>query len=439
LSPPERDPYTTVVAHHLTPHAARVLMRAIIEETPLVIYAKDLDHRFLLSNKQHGSLIGQPSSEILGQTDLELFGEEALEVEELTASVLSSGKSVAQEFQLTLQNEQRTFLETIFTLIGEDDEVIGLGGIATDITERRNLEVALNERADQLEEALHRLKTTQAQLVQQQKMAALGGLVAGLAHEVNTPLGAGIVAATYIEQRIEDVGRRFVEGRLTRRSMNESIEQCRQAAQLMVSNLNRAAHLLRSFQRVAVNQTRLTVQEGELDEWLGDVLLSLSPLMRQHHVFIQREVDTPAPVLFAAGELQQILTNLLMNAALHAFEPLSQEEAVRLAEDPELQRARSIWVRIWFAPKGLYLEVEDQGVGMTEEIAARVYDPFFTTRRARGGTGLGLSITYSLVAEKFGGTISMKTSPGEGARFKLFLPWCRDHLWRLPVKEAAEE
>jgi len=417
-----RNKVTTAISAGLTPEQERELLRALIEQTPLAIYAKDVDHRFLLSNRQHALLMGRPTSEILGRTDLELFGYEAAQVEAMTRHVLESGEHSAQEFDLTLANgEVHAYLETIVPLFDDQGTPVGLGGFAADITARRKLEAALSERARELEQALDDLRATQAELVQQQKMAALGNLVAGVAHEVSSPLGVAMTASAVFDETLTELESAFNEHRLTRTSMTAAVERLRKATTLTVRNLERAAKLVQSFKQVAADRSQFVLRQALLADWLEEVVTSLSPLTRKNQLRVEMQVDASTPIAFAASELQQIVTNLVVNASVHAF-----GEAGESVEGASPDR----WIRVALraSDAGLEVEVADNGVGMPPEVAARVYDPFFTTRRGRGGTGLGLHITFTLVAETFGGRLRLETAPGQGARFVATLPWRHETL-----------
>ena len=411
---------TTAITAALSAEQARELLRAIIEETPLAIYAKDTGHRFLLSNRQHASLTARPSEEILGRTDAELFGEEGAVVDAASGRVLETGEHATHEFELTLADGAHTFLETIFPLAGDDGRVLGIGGIAADITSRRRLELALAERARELETTLAALRAAQEQLVRQQKMAALGGLVAGVAHEVSSPLGVALTASSLFEGYISELEGAFAERRLSRRSMTESLDRMRQAAVLTVRNLERSAKLLHAFKQVAVDRAQFLLREGFLGAWLDEVVTSLSPTMRQHGVRVEVTVDAPRPVVFAASELQQVVTNLLVNAAVHGFD---DDDAAAPGHAPPPPRERVVRVSLRALERGVELVVADNGRGMTAAVAARVFDPFFTTRRGRGGTGLGLHVTHALVTETFQGCLAVETEPGGGARFVVAIPW----------------
>jgi PAS domain S-box-containing protein len=416
----ERTP-TTVVSSRLSSEATAQLLRALIEETPLAIYAKDRDHRFVLSNRQHATLIARPAVEILDHTDRDLFGPEAEAVEASTEQVFGSGEHSSQEFNLTLSDGEHTFLETIFPLVDEEGRRVGVGGIAADITARRRLEDALEERARQLETALNELRETQALLVRQQKMAALGGLVAGVAHEVSSPLGVALTAATALAESLQGLEAATSDRSLTRASMNKLLEHMQRASSLTVRNLERAANLLQSFKQVAVDRTQRQLRSTPLQPWLEDVVLSLSPTTRQAGVRLLTSVDPGLVPTFAASELQQIVTNLVVNAAVHAF-----ADEAGVGEAPSVARPieeRRVLLDVGVDAHGLRLTVEDNGRGILPEVLPRVFDPFYTTRRGTGGTGLGLHITFTLVTETFGGRIDVTSEVGHGARFEVLLPW----------------
>lgn len=419
-APRRRPSGLTATARSLTPRESDDLLRALIEETPLAIYAKDRAQRFVLSNRQHANLIARPPEEILGRTDAALFGDESSAIDAVTHEVLASGEHRSLEFELSLEGGRHTFLETVFPLHGAAGDVVGVGGFAADITARRALELALQERARELEATVAELRATQDQLVQQQKMAALGGMVAGMAHEVSSPLGAALTAATVFEGALQELEASFHEQRLSRAKMTAALERMRHGAGLTVRNIERAAKLLQSFKQVAADRAQVQTRPAMLGEWLDEVIVSLSPTAKQHGVRLVAEVDAPRRVSFAASELQQVVTNLVLNAVVHGY-----------ADDagaPAPPGDRRVEVSLVAADDGVHLTVRDHGRGMSDDVAARAFDPFFTTRRGRGGTGLGLHITWTLVTERFGGRIEFDAAPGQGARFRVSLPWREETL-----------
>jgi PAS domain S-box-containing protein len=414
----------TATARSLSPDESDDLLRALIDETPLAIYAKDRAQRFVLSNRQHAALIARPPEEILGRTDAALFGDESTAVDAMTQEVLAHDRAGSLEFELTLEGGRHTFLETVFPLHDPAGAVVGVGGFAADITARRALEVALAERAQQLEDTISELRAAQAQLVQQQKMAALGGLVAGVAHEVSSPLGAALTAATVVDGALQELDAAFQSQRLSRSQLAAALERMRHGAALTVRNIERAARLLQSFKQVAVDRAHVQMRPAMLSEWLDEVVVSLSPMARQHRVQLVTEALAAQRVSFAASELQQVLTNLVVNAIVHGY-----------GDDPQAPAPtgeRRVEVSLVASDDGVLLTVRDQGRGMSEDVAARAFDPFFTTRRGRGGTGLGLHITWTLVTERFGGRIEIETAPGQGTCFHVKLPWREASLCLAP-------
>jgi PAS domain S-box-containing protein len=409
--------------------------RAVVEETPLVIYAKGIDLRFVLTNRMHSSLLEREPGEVIGKSDTELFGEAAAELEAVSRAVIEGGEPNASEYTLPVGGEQRTYLETIFPLHSAAGEVIGLGGIATDITARRALERALEQRAAELQQTITELRATQAQLVLQQKMAALGALVAGVAHEVNTPLGIALTTCTLLEEQLDGLRDKVERGTLTRAALRATLAQSSEAARLAVTNIRRAASLVQSFKQVAVDQSAPSVRRVRFGDWLFEVEESLRPLARQHGAqLIVRVLNNPS-VILAASELQQIVTNLIVNAFVHAFPPPTLQGEVWRGEDG---RPATVEVEVDLSATHLLLTVTDNGQGMDADIAARVLEPFFTTRRGQGGTGLGMHIVYTLVTERFFGGLGLETQPGAGARWRVELPLGTESL-RLDAGEGTEK
>jgi PAS domain S-box-containing protein len=385
------------------------LLRAVIRETPLVIYAKDLDGRFVLSNRMHCSLLGRTAEEVLGRTDSDLFGGAAAEVEATTERVLTERAAVASEYTLPISGEQRTYLETIFPL-HDAAGLVGVGGIATDITARRSLEGALQERATQLEQALADLEIAHAELLQQEKLAALGALVAAVAHEVNTPVGVALTSTSLVEDVLERLRGQAERGELTRGGLRAGLEQGIEAARLASQALHRAGKLIRSFRQVAVDRSTPELRTVRLAEWLAELEESLRPLARHSAVTLQLEAVNDAPLVLAAGDLQQVITNLVVNAFVHAFTDLPLD----------VDRRVSLTVKV--TDTNLHIAVVDNGVGMSADIVSRATEPFFTTRRGLGGSGLGLHIVQTIVAGTFRGVLCIDSEPGRGTTVHLRLP-----------------
>lgn len=251
------------------------------------------------------------------------------------------------------------------------------------------------------------LRSAQAELVEAEKLASLGGLVAGVAHELNTPLGVAVSVAS----SLADKGRRFAAelaaGALRRSALEAFLAQTREASALLERNLLRAAELVRSFKQVAVDRTGMQRRPYELATVVDEVLASLRPAYGRPGIEWVNAVPVGQQLDGYPGALGQALTNLLANAALHGLRDRPGHITVGLQAADE---------------RGLELVVADDGAGMDEAVQARVFEPFFTTRLGSGGSGLGLPIVRNLVMGILGGRIRLESAPEQGSRFILSLP-----------------
>lgn len=275
---------------------------------------------------------------------------------------------------------------------------------------KRTAEIDLRAAKDNAERALAELSATQQNLIDAERLAALGGLVAGVAHEVNNPIGISLTVASSFARRSDMFEADLKANTPLRRSqLDEFVQICRDAAQQLVANLHRAADLIQSFKQVAVDRSHAERREFSLREATDQIVASVRPVLRKTSVNV--EVDVPEGLIIDSypGAYGQILTNLILNASNHAF--------------PE---GRSGTVKIVARPRGGGDEVEilfsDDGAGMTPDIQRKAFDPFFTTRRNMGGTGLGLHIVYSLVTQQLGGRLVLESKPGQGTTFRIVMP-----------------
>jgi PAS domain S-box-containing protein len=294
-----------------------------------------------------------------------------------------------------------------------------------DVTERKEtaaqlkrlneaLETRVDERTQQLassnrelSDTISRLQLAQGELVRSERLASLGSLVAGVAHELNTPLGSVLLVATTLGDGLEDLRRQLESGELKRSALQSFLAQQSEAQALIVRNARRAAELIGRFKQVAVDQTSEQRRRFDLGEVVNEVLGTLQPRIRKtpHQVL----VDVPEGLQMDSypGPLGQVITNLVLNAIIHGL----QDEAgvVRVI-------ARAV------GDTDIELQVSDNGVGIPAENLPRIFDPFFTTKLGEGGSGLGLHIVYSLVQRSLGGQISVDSKVGQGAQFIVRLP-----------------
>ena len=269
-------------------------------------------------------------------------------------------------------------------------------------------EQAAREAKERADRALEDLRRTQADLIQAEKMASLGGLVAGVAHEINTPLGNALMGATHLQDRLDSIGRLAQEGNLRRCDFADFQETAEELARLMVLNLRQAGELVQSFEQVAADQTSGEGRRFALRPYLEDLATSLSPSWRRAGHSLRVECPDGIEIDGYPGALAQILTNLVMNSLIHGYRDGQQGHLLIAAGAP--------------GPELVELVYTDDGRGIPPADLGRVFDPFFTTRRGTGSTGLGLHIVYNLVANRLGGKVAVESGPGQGVRFTIRFP-----------------
>jgi signal transduction histidine kinase len=265
----------------------------------------------------------------------------------------------------------------------------------------------LDTRYTELQQALVTLQTTQEQLVQAEKMSALGRLVAGVAHEINTPIGIGVTAISYLEQRTKEFSMLYDQNRMKKSDLESFVKLSQETVGMVHTNLRRASELVKSFKQVSVDQSNEEKRTFRLLDYIEDTLRSLQPTIKKTK---QRTVvigDHDLEVTTYPGAVSQIVTNLVMNSLIHAYDPDNEGYMI---------------VNIQRNDDRLIIQYADDGNGMPEEVAEKIFEPFFTTNRSRGGTGLGMHIVYNLVTQKLGGTIQCSSVPGRGTTFILEFP-----------------
>lgn len=280
----------------------------------------------------------------------------------------------------------------------KEDEIIQLNA---------ELEDKVYERTKELKTLLDDLQLTQQQLVEQEKMASLGELVAGVAHEINTPIGVGITAVSHLEESISRISKSFTDGTLTKQQFSTMIESINESGQIVRSNLRRAADLVKAFKSVAVDQAISERRLFRLSEYMSDILMSLRPKLKRTAHEIQVNVDQSIELYCDPGAISQIFTNLIMNSLNHAFTE---------------GQVGHIEIKGQISNETLQLSYTDDGMGIEPDILKRLFDPFVTTKRGQGGSGLGTHVIYNLVTQGLGGRIQCFSEPGKGVRFEIIIP-----------------
>ncbi|WP_028577939.1 sensor histidine kinase [Desulfomicrobium escambiense] len=258
-----------------------------------------------------------------------------------------------------------------------------------------------------LQSALENLRQAQGQLVMSEKLAALGGLVAGVAHEINTPVGVALSATSTMAEKNRVLSDLFGRGEMKRSDLSEYLDSTREGLEMSLLNLNRASDLIRSFKMVAADQISENRRSFNVSEYVGQVLLSLRPKLKKTRHKVEVDCDEDLVVESYPGALSQILTNFIVNSLTHAYD-----------------EGQAGLIRIGIARVGgsLNLTYSDDGRGMPPEVQDKIFEPFYTTARAKGSTGLGLHIVFNIVTRTLGGTVTCCSAPGHGTTFQVRVP-----------------
>lgn len=281
---------------------------------------------------------------------------------------------------------------------------------------------ALSQKNTELHDTLNSLRLTQKQLVESAKLASLGQLVAGVAHEINTPVGVGVTGASTLAEETTRLKLLFQSGEMKRSDLDAYVSTAATISKLLLSNMERAATLIQSFKDVAVDQTSEERRTFRLKAYIDEVLSNLSPMLRRSEHRMTVNCDDTIEVDTYPGALSQIITNFVMNALLHAFPDNAPGEMLIVVRGVYAKGQETDLIELRFS---------DNGSGIAQKNLSKIFDPFFTTMRARGGSGLGLNIIHNLVTGSLQGEITVESQVGVGTTFIVRFP-------RKPVPPASQ-
>ena len=269
----------------------------------------------------------------------------------------------------------------------------------------------LAESNKQLQQSLDDLTLAKDSLVQSEKMASLGQLVAGVAHEVNTPLGICVTSITALKEKVNDLAKAVNTETLTKSQLTKTLRLLEEYQEIIERSLNKAVELIRGFKSVAVEQHTDPELEINLSQHVNDIVNTVKTMFKRKNYQITVDVDDDLKLVTYPSAWNQILTNFLMNSHIHGFEGRDGGH-----------------ISIVFSQEGnmLVFEYKDDGVGVSEEIRKRIFDPFITTKRGQGGSGLGMNIVFNLVNSKLNGTIQMLNME-QGCAFLVKVPLNVNH------------
>jgi signal transduction histidine kinase len=271
----------------------------------------------------------------------------------------------------------------------------------------RDAEDAARRSQQETAQAMAELRQTQESLLQSERLASLGSLVAGVAHEINTPVGIALTSASVLRDATDAIAEQVGSGAIKKSDILRYLETAGESTRLIMNNAYRAAHLIHSFKQIAVDQVSEARRRFGLKEYINEVVSSLQPKLKKSYLHLN--ISCPDDIVLDTypGALAQVITNLTLNCVEHAF---------------DVEASGNIDIRVRRDGAWIEMQVSDDGKGIPAELLDKVFDPFVTTRRGQGGTGLGLNIVFNLVAKQFGGSIAVSSTVGQGASFVLRIP-----------------
>ncbi|MEC4721065.1 PAS domain S-box protein [Noviherbaspirillum sp. CPCC 100848] len=404
-------------------------LSAIFEWSPVAMFVTEIRGRYAIKDVNHAfeQLFRRPRNSVVGRNsdELELYCDVADRVS-LVAGLERTGISQSQrEIWMNRGDGGRVLVQFsahTFSLNDESFAIVAFvdmtykHSIENEIRElNANLEQRVVERTEELQQAnlelasaVQTLNIAQEELVRSEKLAALGSLVAGVAHELNTPIGNSLMVASTLADQTRTFTSAYEANGLKRSTLEAFIRDADRAGDILVRNLHRAANLVTGFKQVAVDQTSSQRREFSVAEAVSEIMLTLWPTLRKTSFVVKQDIPAALRMDSYPGPLGQVITNLVNNTLLHGFEG-RQSGTVEISAE----MAGDGWIEI---------TVADDGVGIPQANLNRIFDPFFTTKLGAGGSGLGLNITHNIVTGILGGRIRVHSELGMGTTFVLSMP-----------------
>ncbi len=399
-------------------------LQLIYDTAPIGLAVLSPDCRYLQINQRLTDICGISVEDHLGRSVRDCVPALADAVENIVRSIMNTGDPVTGievAGQRADQAEERFWVTYWHPLRNAAGEIVGVNVAAEEVTERKRAEAALHasERElrsarDAAEAALRHIQETQNFLIEAEKLAALGRLVAGVAHEINNPVGTSLTVASSLERKTAMIANELAQGHLKRSTLNEFLKNSHAASSQLVANLNHAAEMIQSFKQVATDRNYTNQRFFDLGDLTEQVIKSLRPGLQALTLRVKCQPDLTMNSY--PGPYGQVLTNLFLNAVTHAF-PDGKQGVIGI----KVQSSDQDHVEVVFS---------DDGCGMSLDVRRKAFDPFFTTRRDHGCTGLGLHIVYTIVTNCLGGRVNLDSEPDQGTKITIVLP-------RLAPKAAS--
>ncbi len=275
------------------------------------------------------------------------------------------------------------------------------------------LKKLVHEKTEQLEQTILNLKNTQEQLIESEKMAYLGNLVTGVAHEINTPIGIGLTTSTFLNLKSKEILTKLESNDIKKRELDVFVNLIDESSNILTSCLKKASDLIKNFKKISVDQYYEELTEIDIVEFIKYLVNNLKYTMQKTNinVSVTSADNIPISLNTYAGQFSQLITNLLMNSIIHGYD---------YAENGEID------IEVSCYEKSCVIVYADKGKGMDKEASKRIFEPFYTTKRGSGRSGLGMYIVYNIIVNSFNGTITCFSEPGKGTKFIISIPFVND-------------
>lgn len=388
---------------------AVAMYESLVEQLPMNVFRKDREGRFIFANSLLCKTLGIRREDMLGKTDHDFSPPDLADkyrADDLR--VMRTGETLIDVEEHNPREGGQVYIQVFKTPVrNAAGEIIGSQGFFVDITPLKRTEAALVKKTAELEEALRALRDNQEKLLIADKMASLGRLTAGIAHEMNTPLAAVRSALVELQALAEEYRSSVGDGQVEPEDHRQIAEDMLKTIRLAASAAKRAAGFVQGIKSHTRDMTPKERQRFDAGAVIDEALLLLTHALRKGHCTLAFEHDDEPVMLDGApGRLAQVVTNLVNNA-IDACAPGG---------------GSAITVRLRREEDAAVLEVADRGTGIPPEVVAKIFDPMFTTKPFGEGTGLGLTIVHDIVTGEFGGTIDVRTALGQGTTFVVRLP-----------------
>ena len=384
------------------------------------------NNKYIFANEASKKIFGLKKEDVLEELNIgdhsPLLQEDGqnslLKLKKLYEKCLKEG-TVRFEWLFKVNETQYLWGDIVFTKIVQNNEIL-IHAITRDITEQKLLEKEVKSKSHDLEiqnqhmkesntklkNTINNLKQTQEQLVESEKLASLGRLVAGVAHEINTPVGIGLTGMSHFGEITNNINTLYKNDEMSQDDFEEYLNTSKDLSSLVYKNLKKAATLVKAFKQVAVDQSSEEKRNFELRIYLDEILQSMHSLTKKAKVNISITCDENIKLNSYAGAYSQIFTNLIMNSIIHGFKNTKDKK---------------INISVKKSEKKLKIIYKDNGGGIKKENLSKIFEPFYTTNRDKGGSGLGLNIIYNIITSKLNGIISCKSKENYGVEFIIII------------------